>query len=256
MRDWTVWLKEQFDQAEAQGREHLQCELACVAPDRLDRGEDKWQIVIRLCSPAQSIRSRAIKSWKRPTWIKLSAVHNDKQAVDVEFTFGAIMPMQELGLAGYRAARLFVAAMIMGSTGFWWWQRPDQTGRFYQRLTDLTAAAGMKLDLDMYAGPEFEWKRDAIKEDQLTRIAVCLGMASRLENPVYYAVIETYITGLALFVKAISILVSHRRPASGSPHASAEPCAISMIGTERTRNCPLPSPSASPSNSQRMGRNC
>jgi len=58
IRDWMAWLKEQLDQAEAQGREHLQRELARAAPDRPDRGEDKWQVVIRLCSPAQSIRSR------------------------------------------------------------------------------------------------------------------------------------------------------------------------------------------------------
>lgn len=203
MRDWMAWLKEQFDQAEAQGREHLQRELARVTPDHAERGEDKWRIAIRLHSPAQSIRSRAIQSWnERPTWIKLSSVQNDKQAVDVEFTLGDIVTMQQVGLAGYRAARLFVAAMNIGSTGFWWWERPDHTGRFYQRLTDLKAPAGMKLDLNIHDGPKFEWRRDALKEDHLTRIAVCLGMAARLDNPVYYAVIDTYFTGLALIAKS------------------------------------------------------
>ena len=92
MRDWMDWLKEQFDRAETEGREHLQRELARAAPDRATRGEDKWQVAIRLYSPAQSIRSGAIKSWnQRPTWIKLAAVYNDKQAVDVEFTFGETM---------------------------------------------------------------------------------------------------------------------------------------------------------------------
>jgi hypothetical protein len=66
-----VRLKEQFDQAEAQGRKRLQRQLALGAPDRAER-------VIGLYSPAQSIRNRAIKSWnERPTWIKLSAIHND-----------------------------------------------------------------------------------------------------------------------------------------------------------------------------------
>lgn len=203
MREWMAWLKQEFDQAEAQGREHLQRELARTASDRADRGEDKWQIAIRLYSPAQSIRNRAIQSWnERPTWIKLSAVHNDKQAVEVEFTLGETVTMREVGIAGYRAARLFIAAMNIGSAGFWWWERPDQTGRFYQRLTDLKAPASMKLDLSMHAGPKFEWKRDALKEGHLTRIAVCLGMASRLDNPVYYAVIDSYFTALALFAKS------------------------------------------------------
>jgi hypothetical protein len=202
-RDWMAWLKEQFDQAEAQCRVHLQRELSRTTPGQFDRGEDKWQIAIRFFSPAQSIRSRAIKSWnERPTWIKLSAVQNDKQAVDVEFTFGTIMRAQELGPSGYRAARLFIAAMNIGSTGFWWWHRPDLSGKFYQRLTDLGAPAGMKLDLNMYQGPKFEWRREALKEDHLTRVAVCLGMASRLENLVYHAVIDTYFTALALVAKS------------------------------------------------------
>ena len=203
IRDWMVWLKEQFDQAETQGREHLQLELDRAAPGRADRGEDRWQVAIRLYSPAQSIRNRAIRAWnERPTWIKLSSVRNDKQAVDVEFTFGEAMPMQDLGLAGYRAARLFVVAMNIGSTGFWWWERPDHTGRFYQRLTDLKAPAGMKLDLNIYEGPKFEWRRDALKEDHLARMAVCLGMAARLDNPVYYSIVDTYFTGLALIAKS------------------------------------------------------
>jgi hypothetical protein len=203
IRDWMLWLKQQFDQAEMQGREHLRLELARAAPDRADHGEDRWQVAIRLYSPAQSIRSRAIQSWnERPTWIKLSSVQNDKQAVDVEFTFGEAMPIQELGLGAYRAARLFVAAMNIGSTGFWWWERPDHTGRFYQRLTDLKAPPGMKLDLNIHEGPKFEWRRDALKEDHLARIAVCLGMAARLDNLVYYAVIDSYFAGLALIAKS------------------------------------------------------
>lgn len=110
--------------------------------------------------------------------------------------------MQEIGIAGYRAARLFVTASNIGSTGFWRWERPDFTDRFYQRITNLTAPAGMKLDVTMHSGPKFEWKRDALKENHLTRIAVCLGMASRLDDPVYNAVIEAYFAGLAFIAKS------------------------------------------------------
>src|ERR1700674_1661415 len=38
MRGWMSWLKEQFDQAEGQAREHLQRELARATPDRAERG--------------------------------------------------------------------------------------------------------------------------------------------------------------------------------------------------------------------------
>lgn len=203
MREWMVWLKDQFDHAEAAGREHLQRELARVVPDPADLGEPKWQVAIRLYSPAQSIRNRAIKSWNgRPVWIKLAAVNNDKQAVDIEFTYREAMPAPQLGPTSYSAARQFVASMNIGSIGFWWWHRPDQSGRFYQRLTDLTAPPGMKVDFNMHAGPKFEWKREALDDAHLGRVALCLGMTSRLERPVYNAVIEPYLTGLALIAKS------------------------------------------------------
>lgn len=203
MRDWMAWLKEQFDQAETEGREHLQRELARAASEHSGDGAPRWQVAIRLYSTAQSIRAAAIKSWNdRPTWIKLCAVHNDKQAVEAEFTFGEFMRLQELGLGGYRAARLFAAAMNIGSTGFWWWQRPEQDGRYYQRISDLKAPDSLRLDLNMYPGAKVEWKRDALKEHHLTRVAVCLGMAAHLDRAAYFAIIENYLTALALFAKS------------------------------------------------------
>jgi AbiV family abortive infection protein len=203
MRAWMTWLKEQFDQADAEAREHLRRELGRTATDLAERGEDRWQIVIRLCSTAQSIRSDAIKSWNdRPTWIRLSAVQNDKQGVDVEFTLATAVELEKLGLAGFSAARLFIVAMNIGSTGFWWWYSPDHKGRYYQRLTDLDGPVELKLDVNTYAGPKIEWKRDALKEPHLTRVGLCLAMAARLDKPVYGAIIETYFTALALFAKS------------------------------------------------------
>jgi hypothetical protein len=87
MRKWMGWLKEQFDAAEAEGSESLQRELARAVPDPEKRGEPKWQIVVRLHSPSQSIRTRALSTWNaRATWIRLLPVGNDRHAVDVEFT--------------------------------------------------------------------------------------------------------------------------------------------------------------------------
>jgi len=204
MREWMAWLKEQFDQAEVMGRDSLQRELARVVPDWSERGEPKWQIVIRLFSCGQSIRNRAIRSWNdRPTWIRMSAVHNDSQAVDVEFTYHEAVSAQALAPMSYRAARMFVAAMNIGSLGgFWWWHPAEQTEKFYQRLTDLKAEPGVKIGLNMHAWPKFEWKREALDDSALQRIGLCFGMVARLEPPVYQGVIDAYLTGLALIGKS------------------------------------------------------
>jgi AbiV family abortive infection protein len=204
MREWMAWLKEQFDQAEVMGRESLQRELARVVPDWDERGEPKWQVAIRLFSYGQSIRNKAIRSWNsRPTWIRMSPVQNDSSAVDVEFTYHEAVSAEALAPMSYRAANMFVAAMNIGSLGgFWWWHRAEQTEKFYQRLTDLKAAPGMKIALNMHAWPKFEWMREALDDSALQRIGLCFGMMARLERPVYQAVIEAYLTGLALIGKS------------------------------------------------------
>jgi hypothetical protein len=204
MREWMAWLKEQFDQAEAMGRENLQRELARVVPDWKERGEPKWRVVIRLFSCGESIRKRAIRSWNdRPTWIRMSAVQNDSHAVDVEFTYQEAVSVQALAPMSYRVARKFVAAINIGSLGgFWWWHRAEQTEKFYRRLTDLKADPDFKIGVNMYAWPKFEWKRGAIDESALQRIGLCFGMIVQLEPAVYQTAIEAYLTGLALIGKS------------------------------------------------------
>src|SRR5262249_2816957 len=195
MQDWVVWLKEQFDEGETQGRENLQRELSRVIPD--DVGEPKWQVAIRLFSPSQSIRNRAIRSWnKQPLWIRFFSVNDDRHAVDVEFTFREAVSVQSLGPLAYRAARMFVAAMNIGSAGLWWWQPAEQTKKFYQRITDLKAPPGMTLGVHLR--PTFQWQREALDGAHLERVALCFATICRLEEPVYKAVIEPYLNGLAL----------------------------------------------------------
>jgi AbiV family abortive infection protein len=203
MLKWMGWLKEQFDAAEAAGRDHLQRELARAVPDASNRGEEKWRIAIRLHSPSQSIRNRALNAWNaRPTWIRLTRVGNDRHAVDVEFTYHEAMQLQQLGPISYRATRMFVAALNIGSLGFWWWHLPDDSGRFYERLTDLKAPPGMKIGLNMHSGRKFEWDREALDEPELNRVAMCFGMIAALDDPIYLAVVEPYLTGLALIAKS------------------------------------------------------
>jgi AbiV family abortive infection protein len=202
-RDWIRWVREQFAIAEAAGRESLQRELARGVPgiDRL--GAEKWRVRIRLHSPAQSIRGRAISPWNKwSTWIKLATVQNDKRALDVEFTYREAMPIQALPNFSYDLARKFVAALNIGSLGFWWWDLATHTDRFYERLTDLQAADGTEIGMKMHAWPKFEWKREALEETTFNRVAMCFGMIVALGKGPYEAFVWPYLTGLAMIAKS------------------------------------------------------
>jgi AbiV family abortive infection protein len=201
--DWIAWLRAQFDQAELESQELMRRELERVVPGRDAPGDEKWQIRIRLHSPSQSIRNSAIGVWNaQATWIKLGAVQNDKHAIDVVFTLKEAVPIQAVAHLGYTSARMFLAGLNIGSTGFWWWHLSEHQDRFYERLVDLKAPPGADLGLEIHAWPKFEWNRQALKDPDFGRVAMCFGMIARLPRPVYDTIIEPYLTGLALLGKS------------------------------------------------------
>lgn len=202
MRDWMVWLRKQFQQADMQAQESLRRELMRVVPGPDDPGDEKWQIRVRFHSPAQSVRNQAVGVWNSwPTWIKLSTVQNDPQALDVTFTLREAIPLQAIGQTGYNAARIFLVALNIGTLGLWWWHLAEQTNTFYERLTDLKATTGSELRLKMHAWPEFEWKREALKDHNLRRVGMCLGMIASLDKATFEAMIHPYFMGLGYLAK-------------------------------------------------------
>ena len=57
-------------------------------------------------------------------------------------------------------------------------------------------------------------------------------------------------------IREATLISASPRPASGSRRACLQPCAISVIGTARMRDCPLPSPPYFSSRNPKTGRNC
>lgn len=201
--DWIAWLKSEFDQADAEAAAALKRELDRVPPQSDAPGDDKWRIRFRLHSPSLSIRSSALKPWNNhQSFLNLSTVQGKPNALDIQLVLKEAVPIHAAGNLAYWTARRFLAALNIGSAGLWWWQPLRQLDQFYESVVDLKAAKGMKLDFRMQAWPKFEWPRRALKELDLVRIGLCFGMISRLDKVGHDAVIEPYITGIALLGKS------------------------------------------------------
>lgn len=201
--DWVSWLRAQSEQADAEAAAYLKQELERSGHDADDLGEDKWRLRFRLHSPTQSVRNSAIKEWNSwSNFIALATIQNNPHALDIQLTFREGMPFQALGNTAYRVARTFLAALNIGSVGFWWWQPLRQLDHFHETITDLKAPAGMMSDFRIHSWPKFEWKREALKVPELNRVGLCFGMAMQLPEDIYAKVIETYLTGIALIGKS------------------------------------------------------
>jgi hypothetical protein len=138
-----VWLKSEFDNAEAAGRAAVEEELR-RSRDLPDIGKkNKWKLRVRIVSASHSIRQKALTAWnKRVDWIKL--VSTTKNELIFELILKDNVPIEGLWYFGWVLARHFVVALNIGTMGFWWWRMPEQISRYYESIEDIEKGKGMR----------------------------------------------------------------------------------------------------------------
>ncbi|HEX9463337.1 MAG TPA: hypothetical protein VGB82_12130 [Alphaproteobacteria bacterium] len=95
-------------------------------------------------------------------------------------------------------ARHFVTALNIGSMGFFWWELPRQTGRFYDSIHDLESP-GTKVRIEQKI--EVEWGRRTLTPDDLVRAANCMFVMSKMAPDVAQQIFGPYVIGLTFLSK-------------------------------------------------------
>lgn len=201
VHSWIDWLKQQFDEAEAEGLKQAKRELKRKIDDK-DIEIEKWKIKIRFFSSSHSIRPKALNWWNNiSTWIKLFPVGNQKNQFIAEFTLPKSVPLQALWWAGWNAARRFIAALNIGSFGCFWWYLPDQTSKFYEKIVDIEA---QKTEVRIERSPvlKLDWQRGALSETDLRNTALCFGNLPNNNEGDFGESLGNYMTGLAFLNKS------------------------------------------------------
>lgn len=172
-RAWVAWLKEVHDKQETENRALMEAELARSRERALGVGKDKWRLKIRLFSDSHSIRPKALNAWnQRVTWIKLVPVPEKKNELLIEVTLRDNVHVDGLWWISWGIARHFVVALNIGTMGFFWWYRPRQVDRFYERLDDLEHKAEIRLERS--PSLKVDWGENrTLSEEDLTRAAQC-----------------------------------------------------------------------------------
>jgi len=199
-REWITWLKEQFDQAEAEGRTLAEQELRRSQPIGDEATQNKWKLKIRFYTNSHSIRTKPLNWWNGiSNWIKLYPVSNKREEILVEFTLPKRIPIQGMWWAGWGIARKFVTAMNIGSMGYFWWYVPEQISRYYEELRDIENDS--KVVIERSPILRLDWKRDALLENDLRSIAHCFAMLPGPDDKDRHEPFNYYITGLAFLSK-------------------------------------------------------
>jgi len=191
---WTEWLREQFDRADAEARAAAAAEIARNQQLPSGRTKDKWRIRIRIKTASHSIRQKTLNLWNEKTdWLKLSMAKKDELILDI--ILGDEIPIAGLWFIGWGIARHFVLALNVGTLGFWWWQLPEQTSRYYEQLHDLEAQREFAVERSPILTVDWGGNR-VLTETDLGRVAACMaalpGPGDQTDRPAY----GHYIAGL------------------------------------------------------------
>ncbi len=190
---WAQWLRELFNKADAAAMTARDAELLRSKALPPTRTKDKWRIRTRIKCASHSIRPKALNEWnKQCDWVKLTA---SKTGLIVEFILGDDIPVEALWVTGFGLYRVFVAALNLGTLGFWWWRLPEQTSRFYEDIVDLESKHPFGLDRN----PELKinWGENRVLAEQdLVAVAAVLNALPRPNEQTDFPGVAYYLGGL------------------------------------------------------------
>jgi AbiV family abortive infection protein len=195
---WVEWLKEEFSRAETTGRNLLEQELLRSRELPELKTKDKWKIRIRIISQSHSIRPKLLTAWNsKVDWIKLFPVNGKKDQLLIEFILGDNLPVESLWYFGWGLARHFVAALNIGTMGFWWWYMPEHIDRYYESMEDLERKQAIRLARS--PSLKIDWGANRVLTDaDLGRVSACFATIPGPSQQDKHLPYGYYLSGLTL----------------------------------------------------------
>jgi AbiV family abortive infection protein len=179
---WIKWLRGLVEDSERSAAELAKKEMERTRPEGEERHEDKWLFKIRLKSWSHSIRANQLTRWNEGIdKIKLFTT-DDRNELIVQFIMPKSVTAQDLWAAGMQQCMVFVTALNIATTGFFWWYLPTFISRFHESIVDLESDNGV--DLDRMPQLKIKWPNQALKEDLLLQhLPIVLSFVAMADEP-------------------------------------------------------------------------
>lgn len=178
-KDWVLWLKEIYDQHEAENRALAEAEIAKAQKGESGEGKERWRVRVRLSSDSHTIRPKELRTWnEKVEWIKLSPVTNKKNELFVDFTLLDHVNVDRLYWLGWGLARHFAVALNIATMGFFWWDRSRKVEQFYEKITDLENKSEIRVERT--PSLKIDWGGNRVLTDEdLWRAVQCFAALPR-----------------------------------------------------------------------------
>jgi len=201
VNSWITWMKNEFDEADEEAKIAAKKELERKVSKDAKTYTDKWKLKIRIFTNSHSIRPKILNNWNNiSTWIKLFPVGGKKNQIILEITLANNITIHQLWWAGWGVARKFVAALNIGSFGYFWWYIPEQVSRYYEQIIDLEDKE-MGIALERNPKLSLGWKNDVLSEAMLQNAALCFAMMPNGNESELGQSLGAYLTGIGFLSK-------------------------------------------------------
>lgn len=200
VREWVHWLKEQFDENDAEVQKIVEEEMRRQKPDGKEARKPKYKIRIRINSESHSIRTKELKKWnEHMDLIKLYS--DDKRDLIIELLLTKSTPIQGTWFIGWGMARAFVAALNISTKGFFWWHIPKDRSRYYEDMWDLERNMKMGTQQSPELTVNFKDLHWVLREADLGRASMIFFYITQTKDKPESSPLNDYVAGLSFLAK-------------------------------------------------------
>lgn len=199
-RAWVVWARSEFEKIAEDERAQIQRELARL-PSAPHASKPKWQIKVRVYTPSHSVRPKVLSFWnKHVGWAKLVSTGKKNEFL-LELALADSFSAHSIFDAGLSASKLCIVALNLGSLGFFWYDLPRHTTRYYESIKDLDAPT-MDVAIGRPAGFLGDWKQGALSEKNLRHAIECMAAFGAMSDADAAPIFGPYLQGLVYLSKS------------------------------------------------------
>lgn len=199
--EWFAWLKEHFEKEENLLNEIARQELNRKVSKSRNDFIPKWKIKFKIISQSHSIRNNVLNAFnKRDEFIQLFR-GGDNHTLIIEATFDKSILIHDLWQHGWLFGKLFVAAINVGTNGFFYWNTLVDVEKYYDEIRDIENDKKVSLTLGTKLALGWHERKMALTEEELylSKIVFEYFLVPTKKNDIYF--INNYMAGLAMFAK-------------------------------------------------------
>ncbi len=205
VRKWISWAKEEFEKIAQEEQALMAAEMSRVV-DKDAAPKERWRLKMRIYCISHSMRQKMLNFWNES--VPLAKLHYvSSEEMMLELTLGDRNKGQDVQASGQALSKVLLAALNIGTAGFFWHEMPKKSADYFESIEDLE---NPKMKLELIGGYDLQrqWrtgengrKLTVLEEIYLNNAAKCAVVFARMKEEDAQPIFGPYLQGLALLGK-------------------------------------------------------